>query len=139
MSKQAPLTDQDYQAIAAFRSELRRFLRFSDEAATAAGITPQQHQLLLAIRGHAGNPSIGELAAELQIRHNSAVGLVDRLVQAGMVQRESSPSDARRVHVSLTEQGETVLAELTSAHRREHRELHAVLQRLILDIDAQKP
>jgi DNA-binding MarR family transcriptional regulator len=129
----APLSDADYQAIAAFRTVLRRFLHFSEEAARAAGISPQQHQLLLAIRGYAGEggaPTIGELAEALQIRHHSAVGLVDRLEAAGFVSRSTAETDARKVFVHLTPQGDEVLAGLTSADRREHRELGAVLDAL---------
>ena len=129
----APLSDADYQAIAAFRAVLRRFLHFSEEAARGAGISPQQHQLLLAIRGYAGDgasPTIGELADALQIRHHSAVGLVDRLEAAGLVSRSTAEADARKVFVHLTPQGDEVLSGLTSAHRREHRELGAVLDAL---------
>jgi DNA-binding MarR family transcriptional regulator len=132
--KQIPLSDADYQAIAAFRAVLRRFLHFSEEAARAAGISPQQHQLLLAIRGYAGEgeaPSIGELAEALQIRHHSAVGLVDRLETAGLVSRSTAETDARKVFVHLTSQCDEVLAGLTSAHRREHRELSVVLEALL--------
>src|SRR4051812_27899498 len=101
-------TDEDYRAIAAFRAALRRFLHFSEEAARSVGLTPQQHQLLLAIRGAASDepPTVGQLAEALQLRHNSTVGLVDRLSQAGLVGRETSAVDSRRVHVSLTPEGE---------------------------------
>lgn len=128
-----PLNDADYQAIATFRAVLRQFLHFSEEAARAAGISPQQHQLLLAIRGYSGEgdaPTIGDLAQALQIRHHSCVGLVDRLEAAGLVSRSTGEPDARKVFVRLTAQGEAVLAGLTSAHRREHRELSAVLDAL---------
>jgi DNA-binding MarR family transcriptional regulator len=112
---------------------LRRFLHFSEEAAREAGISPQQHQLLLAIRGFSGEseaPTIGDLAEALQIRHHSCVGLVDRLEAAGLVSRSTTDQDARKVFVHLTPQGEEMLARLTSAHRREHRELNAVLDAL---------
>jgi DNA-binding MarR family transcriptional regulator len=128
-----PLSNSDYKAIATFRAVLRRFLHFSEEAAREAGISPQQHQLLLAIRGFSGEsdaPTIGELAEALQIRHNSCVGLVDRLEAAGLVSRASTEEDARKVFVRLTPHGEEMLAGLTSAHRREHRELSAVLDAL---------
>lgn len=129
-----PLSDADYQAIAAFRTVLRRFLHFSEEAARGAGISPQQHQLLLAIRGYRGEseaPTIGELAEALQVRHHSAVGLVDRLAAAGLVNRTTAETDARKVFVHLTPQGDDVLFGLTSAHRREHRELSVVLEALL--------
>jgi DNA-binding MarR family transcriptional regulator len=127
-----PLTDADFEVLAAFRAGLRRFMRFSEEAAREAGLTPQQHQLLVAIRGHAGDepPTIGDLAEALQIRHHSAVELVDRVEQRGFVSRGTSAADNRRVHVSLTRDGETVLRQLTAAHRREHRQLAAIFRQL---------
>lgn len=127
-----PFNEDDYRTLAAFRAGLRRFLRFSEEAARAAGLSPQQHQLLIAIRGHPGPepPTVGDLATALQIRHHSAVGLIDRMAQAGYVQRESSTVDSRRVHVTITPEGETVLRSLTAAHRQEHRQLAELLRRL---------
>lgn len=127
-----PLSDADYRTLATFRAELRRFLRFSEEAARAAGLSPQQHQLLIAIRGHDGPdpPTVGELATALQIRHHSVVELIDRSVEAGFVRREPSMVDQRRVHVVLTPRGEAMLRSLTAAHRQEHRRLAAILARL---------
>ena len=89
-----PLTDEDFQALAAFRAALRQFVRFSEEAAREAGLTPQQHQALVAIRGHVGDepPTVGELAEALQVKHHSAVGLVDRIVQRGFARRDPQPS-----------------------------------------------
>src|SRR3954452_22476130 len=89
---EAALSDADFKAIAEFRAELRRFLRFSEEAARSAGVTPQQHQLLLAVRGWRGEapPSVGDIATALQVRHNSAVGLIDRSVRDGLVERFDS-------------------------------------------------
>jgi DNA-binding MarR family transcriptional regulator len=135
--REPPLEDEDYRTIAAFRAGLRRFVRFSEDAARAAGISPQQHQLLLAIRGHAGPepPTIGDLAEALQIRHHSAVGLVDRTSQSGYVRREGSTVDSRRVHVLLTPEGEAILRSLTAAHRREHRQLLQLLQGLTAQVE----
>lgn len=133
-ANQPPLTDADYHAIAAFRAALRQFLHFSEEAARAGGVSPQQHQLLLAIRGYAGEdagPAIGELARALQIRHNSCVGLVDRLALGGLVRRAAAERDARMVFVTLTPKGDDLLSGLTSAHRREYGQLRAVLSELI--------
>src|SRR3954465_10229842 len=123
------VSDEEYQALAAFRAELRRFLGFSEEAARAAGLSPQQHQLLLAVRGHAGEmpPTVGDLATALQVKPHSMVGLINRMVQAGYVKREPSTVDQRAVHVVLTTRGEDVLRSLTSAHRSEHRQLDRVL------------
>lgn len=127
-----PISDAEYQAIAAFRAELLRFLRFSEDAAQAVGLSPRQHQLLLAIRGHQGDapPTVGELAEALQVKHHSMVGLINRTVQAGYLRREPSRVDQRAVHVVLTPQGEEILRALTVAHRSEHRQLKRVLRRL---------
>lgn len=136
--EERPFSDEDYRAIAAFRAGLRRFVRFSEDAARAVGLSPQQHQLLVAIRGHVGPepPTIGDLAEALQIRHHSAVGLVDRMVQGGYVRRETSTVDSRRVHVLITPEGEAVLRSLTAAHRREHRQLQELLQRLVVEAES---
>jgi len=133
-----PLTDEDFQALAAFRAALRQFVRFSEEAAREAGLTPQQHQALVAIRGHVGDepPTVGELAEALQVKHHSAVGLVDRIVQRGFARREPSTVDNRRVHVAITPAGDDVLRSLTAAHREEHRQLADVLRQLTAEYDA---
>ena len=137
----ATISDAEYQALAAFRSELRRFLRFSEDAARAAGLSPQQHQLLLAIRGYPGEtpPTVGELAAALQVKHHSTVGLINRMAQAGYLRREPSTIDQRAVHVVLTPQGEDILRTLTVAHRSEHRQLKRVLRQLIAQRSAAEP
>ena len=134
----APLTNDDYQALAAFRAALRRFLHFSEEAARSAGLSPQQHQLLVAVRGHAGPepPTIGEIAEALQIKHHSAVGLVDRMDKGGYIRRMSSTVDNRRVHVVITPEGEKVLRSLAAAHRQEYRELEDVLRQLTRRFDS---
>lgn len=122
--------------LAAFRYALRQFLRFSEESARSVGIEPQQHQALLAIMGFPGRDriTISELAERLQIRHHSAVGLVDRLVAQGLVGRESAMDDRRQVYVRLTARGDTLLEQLTTAHREELRrlgpQLSAILERL---------
>jgi DNA-binding MarR family transcriptional regulator len=141
--KDAPFSDADYQAIAGFRAGLRRFLRFSEEAALEAGITPQQHQLLLAIRGFRGEgaPTISDLADALQIRHHSAVGLVNRLEDGGLVRREGSQVERRKVHVHLTERGEAMLRSLVDVHRREYRLLADSIQPLltrVAELDARQ-
>jgi DNA-binding MarR family transcriptional regulator len=125
-------SDEDFRTLATFRAALRRFVHFSEEAARAAGLSPQQHQLLVAIRGHVGSepPTIGELAEALQIRHNSTVELVNRMVERGLVRREPSTVDNRRVHVLITADGDAILRSLTSSHRQEHRQLAAVLRQL---------
>lgn len=130
------LSDEDFQALAAFRAGLRQFMRFSEDAARAAGLTPQQHQLLIAVRGSVGDepPTIGEIATALQIKHHSAVGLIDRMVEAGYIQRLASATDSRRVHLVITPAGEAVLHSLTAAHRQEHRQLEAVLRQLTANL-----
>src|SRR5262245_7069061 len=115
------LSPLNYQALAEFRYEIRRFLSMSEDAARQAGLEPQQHQLLLALKGAKPGvvPTIRWLAERLQIQHHSAVGLVDRLVERGMVRRYRDPSDLRRALVSLTGAGESVLAELSKVHIEE--------------------
>jgi DNA-binding MarR family transcriptional regulator len=110
-----PATLQD---LAQFRYQLRCFLRFSEKAARACGVTPQQHQLMLGIAGFAegGSATISELAEFLQERNNSVVGLVERAAQSGLVRRESGAEDRRQVVVSVTSRGEEILAKLSALH-----------------------
>jgi DNA-binding MarR family transcriptional regulator len=121
MARTKQLIKAQYETLAAFRYALRQFLRFSEQAAQAAGITAQQHQALLAIKGFPGRDSVtvGELAERLQLRHHSTVGLIDRLVTEKLVARASSPEDRRQVFVQLTNRGEQVLKELSSAHSKQ--------------------
>jgi len=111
----------DYQTLAEFRYQIRRFLAFSERAARAHGLDAQQHQLLLALKGlPAGTaPTIGALADRLHIRHHSAVGLIDRLDQKGLVVRETDAADRRRVLVRISAHGEAVLHKLTHLHQEE--------------------
>lgn len=115
MNIQNGISITDYQALAEFRYQIRRFLHFSEEAAYAAGLEPQQHQLLLALKGlpEEKNATIGELAERLQLRHHSMVELIDRLVKRGLVERQRDEEDQRRVLVSITPQGEEVLHNLS--------------------------
>jgi DNA-binding MarR family transcriptional regulator len=117
------LNSTDYAALADFRYQIRRFLHFSEQAARRAGVEPQHHQLMLAIRGaRSGNGSrIADLAERLQIQHHSAVELVSRLEEKDLIQRNRSAEDRREVYVSLTPRGEQVLRELTLHHREELR------------------
>lgn len=118
-----PLSDREYRSLAEFRYALRTFLRFSEEAARAAGLTPAQHQLLLAIRGHPGDeaPSTSEIADRLQLKLHSTVELVARAESNGLVVRIVDEDDARRALLALTDAGEAKLAELSVLHRRELR------------------
>src|SRR5437588_7061226 len=99
METQGDISLTDYRALAEFRYQIRRFLRFSEEAAYAAGLEPQQHQLLLAIKGlpEGRKATIGELAERLQLRHHSTVELIDRLVKRELVERHRDEEDQRRV------------------------------------------
>jgi DNA-binding MarR family transcriptional regulator len=108
----------DYVALARFRQSLRVFLAFSAQAARDAGLTPQHHQAILAIRGHAapGGMTINHLAAQLLLKPQTAVELVDRLEKAGLVRRERDNKDRRRVLLTLTAAAETVLKGLSKAH-----------------------
>ena len=123
------LRDVDYRALAAFRSALRRFLRASAERARAIGVSAQQHQLLLAIKGSAADrpPFMGELAEALQVRPHTVVGLVDRAATAGLAKRVAARGDRRHVGVALTVRGERVLARLTEGNRVELGRLRELL------------
>src|SRR5690554_2388035 len=113
------VTKAEYELLAAFRYAMRRFTNFSANAARERGLTPQQHQALLAIKGSRGRDelTIGEIAEQLQIKQHSAVGLIDRMVAAGWVERHSSTTDRREVYIRLTEDGAQVLDSLTAAHK----------------------
>ena len=126
------MTKEEYVALAGFRKSLRRFLRFVEVGAVEAGITPQQHQVLLAIRGQPDREwaSVGELSDSLQLKHHATVGLVDRCQAAGLVMRSSLPEDRRVVRVSLTEHGEEILGRLTERNLGELRALGGFLSEL---------
>lgn len=121
------LSDAQYRELLAVRTTLRRFLRWSEEQARAEGLTPAQHQLLLAVRGSADRrgPTIGDVADALLVRHHSAVGLVDRAVAAGSVRRVADPDDDRVVRLRLTEPGARTLRRLSKRHLSELRRLRA--------------
>jgi DNA-binding MarR family transcriptional regulator len=124
--------DKDYRTLAAFRLTLRRFLHFSETAAEGAGLSPQQHQVLLAVRAAPGAMMlVGELAEALLIRPHSASELVNRLGKLGLISRISPGGDRRQVSVALTSEGEAVLASLSNAHRAELRRIKPLLEELI--------
>lgn len=128
------ISDHEYQSLARFRRTIRRFLHFSENAARAAGLTPQQHQALLAVRGHPeGSPSVGDLADSLQLQPHSAAGLVDRLVRQELVTRVGDAKDRRRVLVHITPRGAELLESLTATHREELRRLGPDL-RVVLEM-----
>jgi DNA-binding MarR family transcriptional regulator len=114
-------TDEDYRRLLELRTGLRRFLRWSEHQAQAAGLTPAQHQLLLAIRGHPDprGPTVGDAAGHLLLRHHSAVGLVDRAESAGLVIRGQDPDHLSTVRLRLTEKGLRQLELLSEQHLEE--------------------
>jgi DNA-binding MarR family transcriptional regulator len=131
------LTLSDYQALAEFRYQIRRFLHFSEQAVKQAGLERGQYQLMLAINGMPSGvrPRIRELASRMEIRHHSAVELVNRLETAGFVHRTRAKDDRREVLLDLTPRGEKVLSELALHHHEELRsagpELVAALRRIM--------
>ena len=128
---QATLGDEQFAELLEFRTALRRFLHWSDEQARLAGLTAQQHQLLLAIRGHKGAaPTVGEVADSLLLRHHSTVELVDRAAQAGLVHRTVDEADRRVVRLSLTSKGQRLLHRLSAAHLDELKRLAPTVARL---------
>jgi DNA-binding MarR family transcriptional regulator len=123
------LTKRDFEALARFRAGIRRYLRFSEETVRSHGATPQQYQLMLALKGYPGREwaTVRELADQLQLRHHSVVELVDRAQTQGLVERGPHPADARAVRVSLTGDGERLLGRLSALHRDELRRMDGVL------------
>lgn len=115
------LNKRAYEALAHFRYTLRRFLSFSETAAGVVGLTPQQYQALLAIKGASGEGpvTINDLAQQLMIKHNSAVGLVDRLEDEGLIVRRIARQDRRKVNLILTPKGTRMFEKLATAHRAE--------------------
>ena len=132
------LTQRDFERLLEFRVTLRRFQRWSEDQAQAAGLTHVQHQLLVAIKGHPGSrpPTVGELAGYLLLRPHSAVELVDRAEAAGLVQRIPDVDDRRVVRVRLTRAGDRVLQQLTPAHLDRLHELAVVLDELVTRHDS---
>jgi len=132
-----PLSDGDYERLAEFRYVLRRFMIFSEDAAEGAGLTAQQHQALLAIRGFGGKEpmTVGDVAERLGIRHHSAVGLIDRLLSKSLVKRRAGSEDRRQVMLSLTPKAEALLAKLSATHRDELRRLAPLLQTLLKHLE----
>ncbi len=126
-----PMTMRQYQAMADFRYELRRFLRYSEEVTRRHGLTPLQYQMLLQVKGRAGDDpaTVTELAERIQAKHHGVVALVTRCEKAGLVVRRVSPADRRAVFVELTEKGERDLERLARLHRNE---LVAIQGRLLI-------
>lgn len=134
MALNQELTVRDYQALAEFRYQLRRFLHFSEEAARSVGLEPQQHQLLLALKGLPDGraATVGELAERLQIQHHSTVELINRMVERGLIERSRDEVDQRRVNVRLTGNGDEVLRKLSLLHQEELRTTGPALVRTLM-------
>lgn len=130
------LTTRSYARLAAWRHALRQFLRFSEKAAERLGLTGQHYQAMLVVRAcpDSGRITIADLAKDLMIKHNSAVGLVDRLVEQGLVGRQPSKADRRKVEIVLSSRGRHVLAKLAGLHREELARMGPVLERLLAEI-----
>ncbi|HEY4397997.1 MAG TPA: MarR family transcriptional regulator [Acidimicrobiia bacterium] len=130
--------DADYQRLLEFRTGLRRFLRWSEEQAQAAGVSPAQHQLLLAIRGHPDRrgPTIGDVADSLLLRHHSAGELVDRAEDAGLVRRRQDRNDHRIVRLELTAGGADTLRRLTAVMLEELARLSPRLEPVWAGLEA---
>jgi DNA-binding MarR family transcriptional regulator len=126
------VTNQDFERLLEFRTRLRRFVHWSEEQAIAAGLTPAQHQLLLAIRGNPDplGPTIREVADALLLKHHSAVGLVDRAEAAGLVRRRLDRRDHRVVRLSLTALGSRRLRQLSGRHLEELERLSSEAGRI---------
>jgi DNA-binding MarR family transcriptional regulator len=139
--KRFKLTTADYARLAAFRYALRGFLRFSEDAAAAAGLTAQHYQAMLILRANEEGErvTINDLARQLLIKHNSAVGLVDRLVQEKLTERRPSSEDRRKVELALTARGRQVLAKLAAVHRRELQRVGPVLEQFFGELSTGKP
>ncbi|MFC5751567.1 MarR family winged helix-turn-helix transcriptional regulator [Actinomadura rugatobispora] len=131
------LTQQDFVTLLEFRTRLRRFLAWSEQHAREAGVTPRQHQLLLAIKGHTDprGPTVGELARYLLLRHHSTVEMVNRAEEARLVARYRDVDDARVIRVRMRVHGERILAALTRQHLIELGELAPVLDHLAALLD----
>ena len=138
-------TTPDFKAMAELRYQIRRFLRFSENAARQAGIEPQQHQLLMAVKGlpEGAKPTVGVLAERMQLQHHSTVELIDRLVERGYLLRLRATDDRRQVLVKLTRDGEKFLQKLALHHLQELQsagpKFVKVLQSLIAVSEAPEP
>ena len=136
MTRDAQISTREYRALAELRYAVRRFLNFSEAAARGAKVEPQQHQLLLALKGMppGGRPTVGAVAERLQLRHNSAVELTQRSIERGLVKRAGSQTDRREVLLRITPRGERLLRRLSLAHRTELRSTGPILARALAEL-----
>jgi DNA-binding MarR family transcriptional regulator len=126
------LSDSEYENLLRLRTNLRHFLRWSEDAAAARGLSPSEHQLLLAVRGHHDErgPTVGEVAGYLLLRHHSAVQLIDRAEERALVRRADDENDRRVVRLRLSPKGKAIVEQLASLHHEELHRLAPVLKRL---------
>jgi DNA-binding MarR family transcriptional regulator len=130
------IRDKDYRTLALVRAELRAFAHFTEASTGGAGLTPQQHQILLALRAAEGRTlTIGQLAATMLLKPHSISGMADRLEAARMVERVPGQRDRRRVHLRLTGKAETVLASLGQVHKAELRRIRPLLMALLTELE----
>lgn len=124
------LTKKDFESLSAFRHQMRRFERFSERAAQAEGLTPQQYLVLLHVKGQPGREwaSVGDIAERLQVTPHAAVSLVTRCEALGLVERRPSETDRRQVEVHLLPEGQRLLERLAELHRAELRSLKGVFK-----------
>lgn len=132
------MSQEDYALLAGFRHALREFLHFSEEAAVSAGVPPHQHQAMLVIKGMAkeGSITVGDLATFLKIRHQSAVGLVNRMTARGLARKKADPRDHRQMLLRLTSKGERILARLSAAHKAELARVVPAFQAILTRLQA---
>jgi DNA-binding MarR family transcriptional regulator len=137
MPDSSAITKNEYEVLAEFRYALRQFMSFSENAAKEVGITPQQHQALLAIQGFPGREqiTISELSERLQIKHHSTVGLVNRLEAENLITRSPAEDDRRKVLISMTGRGLAILGRLSQIHREELQRLTPQLRLFLKRID----
>lgn len=135
------MSKAEFEALAQFRYQLRRFLRFSEEATRKKGVTPLQYQLMLQIKGFPGREwaTVVELAERLQAKHHGVVALISRCEKAGLVVRNVSRSDMRLVEVQLTAKGEHCLEQLARLHRAEHLSLQGTFSIPAFNADSPEP
>jgi len=135
--KPPAVSEADYEHLAAFRHALRNFLHFSEEAALAAGVPPQQHQAMLVIRGCKARDylTIGELAGRLKIQHHSAVGLVNRMESDGLLRKARDPANGRQVLVRLTARGRRILEKLSPVHKAELARIGPSLRKILTQLE----
>lgn len=136
MTSSSPVSRQDYVTLAEFRHALRVFQRFSEDAARSAGVTPAQHQLVLAVKGwpRPDPPSVSDIADRLQLRNHSTVELVRRAEQSGLVTTHVDADDHRRQLLEVTDHGERLLASLSALHRDELRRFRAEMNTLLEEL-----